>query len=193
MHKTWIKKLPSLLTMMVMSLVALMASSQSPAEAGKKKLFFGGHPGAYGNKHHGGNTYKPNAHKAKAKARARARAKARARAAAKAKARRRAIAAKKRKAHAAARARATASQRRGTGPTESNTTVAPSTAALLTKKELDGAAETQTKRSPDGKVTVATTSEEKTTDASSSASSIGEGACKKFVPEVGTAVAVPCD
>ena len=176
MLQSWIKTPPTLVALLSLCLATLLVSGPSPAEAGKKKLFFGAHQDSYGNARYGGNAYKKNTRKAKARARARARA------------------AKKRKARAAAKARATAAKNRDSGATENNTTAVPSTAVLLTRKELDAKATMKTKRpAADRKVTVATTSDDDNVDTSSSAAAIGEGACRKFVPEVGTAVAVPCD
>lgn len=174
MIPSWAKKLQTLFAIAALGLASLMASGQNPAEAGGKKQFFRGPPGAFNNNQHGGNAYNTTNPKAKVNTRARARARAR----------RRALAAKNKKARAAAKARAT----------ESNSTAVPSTAALLTKKDLDVEARTPNKRSPpDDKVTVATTSDDSKPDTSSSAASIGEGGCKKFVPAVGIAVSVSCD
>lgn len=180
-----IKYLPVLFIVAVLSFVIPFAGGPGPAEAGKKKYNFGGQHGPFKYKHYKGDTYNHKAGaRARANAKARARAKAKARAAAKAKAKQRALAAQRQKALTKAK---------DTRPTESNSAAVPSTAAALTQSDLNSEAETRVKPSLGNKVDVATSSEEPTLDTESSASSIGDGACKKFLPEVGTAVAIPCD
>ena len=189
-----IRKLTAFFSALALVLIAMTAMANSPAHAGKKKLHFGGPIGNFNATRHGSGSYNNNGYNNKAKARARAKAKAKARARAKAKAR--AAAAQKRK---AAKARA-AARNSNSGPTESNTAAAPSTAALLTKKDI-GTDANKTKKNPSGdeNVAVAKTGpddDSSATDTDTTSTSRirdqGSGECKRFVPEIGTTISVEC-
>lgn len=159
--------------------------------------------------------------RARAKAKARARAKAKARAAAKRKAaqkraiaakrkkaaaQKRALAAKKKKAaaeqkkvaaaEAKAREEAAAQAKADAEKTEGSFVSAPSTAALLTSKDVNEDA--NDRKSPTDPTEVAVVDEgdnsETTTDAAPIVENTtdGDGNCKRFIPAVGLTVSVGC-
>jgi len=187
------KKLTWLLSIVSLAFISIITAASIPAQAGGKKLYFGGPLGNFNATRHGSDHNTTYQKKTKSHSAARARAKARAKA--KRKAQARAIAARKRK---AAKIRAARARARDSGPTESNTTAVPSTAALLTKNDADIDEAKNAENTTDDNVTVATTDTESTApedepNASSDDANVsGEGNCRRFVPEVGMTISVEC-
>jgi hypothetical protein len=205
-------------TALVMAVAAISLFSAG-AEAGKKKLYFGGPLGTFDAKRSPGGSsksyksksYKSKSHKAnkarKAKARAAAKAKARARAAAKrkayAKAKAEEAARRRARANAAANSDRYVSDGPKSGPTESNTAVAPSTAAVLTRNQLARQKDAESAKSApkadndNDSVTVAETSDAsvapKPARGVKDKTPVDDGTgCKRFIPEVGMTVSVDC-